>query len=247
MTSPRDGGSSDELERLRGDRSRTRQPGRPRRLAQDLGDAERRVLGRAAAGHDDRLRRPRTVVGDRRRPAPPPARRRRPGAAEDPRARAPARPRSSRSCGTAGRIAGSACRSRPTGRAGRGGERSDRSASVVVIEARIGAARRPGRATRVARRPSGSDVAPNASPWGPPHDVGTDGAAGGTDAGRADGAPGLEGRVRRLGPAADAWARTRRARRAGRGARLRVALGLRPLPHRPATRPTRSPSSRSRS
>ena len=44
-----------QLERLRGDRSGTRQAGGAGRLAQDLDRAERGVLGGAAAGHDDRL------------------------------------------------------------------------------------------------------------------------------------------------------------------------------------------------
>ena len=58
---------------------------------------------------------------------------------------------------------------------------------------------------------------------------------GGLDAGRFDGPAGLEGRVRRL------VGRRRldadgRAGRSGRGARLRIAVGIRPLPHRPEAR-----------
>ena len=45
----------------------------------------------------------------------------------------------------------------------------------------------------------------------------------------------------------DAWRRTRRGRPPGRPARVRIDLAVRPLPHGPAARPMRSPSSCSRS
>ena len=61
------------------------------------------------------------------------------------------------------------------------------------------------------------------------HDVGR--RNGGPDAGRADGTAGLEGRLRRLA-AGRRLGTHGRAGTAGRGARLRVAVGLRPLPHR---------------
>ena len=52
------------------------------------------------------------------------------------------------------------------------------------------------------------------------------------DEDRCDRSPGLDGRVRRLGPARRVAA-DRRGRPAGRPARLRVDLAVRPLPHGP--------------
>ena len=57
---------------------------------------------------------------------------------------------------------------------------------------------------------------------------------------------GWKGEYDGWGPA-DAWARTIELAEQAEDARVRVALGLRPLPHRARSRPTRSPSSRSRS
>ena len=135
----------------------------------------------------------RTAVGQRRGPPVGP-----PGGPRI-RRRGPVPPRSSRSCGTAGRSAGSACRSRPTGRAGRGGERSDRRrrrcSSVEDRRAeRYGAAARDAVDRDALASPRGrrGSRPRNASPSraSARQEV--------TDAGRVDGAAGLEGRVRRL-------------------------------------------------
>ena len=64
ITSPVDGGSSDSSKacsatRLAGrDATRAGQAGGAHGFAKDLGDTLRRVLGRAAPGHDDRCRPP---------------------------------------------------------------------------------------------------------------------------------------------------------------------------------------------
>ena len=247
MTRPAAGGSSDSSNAwLRRRPWRLGRPAAADRLAQDLGDGQRRVLGRAAAGDDDRLagrrasrERPRRA-GRRRR-----CRSRR--AARGSGRRGPARPRSCRSCGTAGRDARLGVPARRP-RLGRAGQRSGR------VEGRVGrhrslllgaedrcATRRRGARPRdvvCAALPRRFTIARRTTPGGPGDPEvamqvglmapqGWKGEYDGWHAGRGLGADG-------------------RARQAGRGARLRVAVGLRPLPHRPATRPTRSRSSRSR-
>ena len=208
MTSPSRGGSSDELEGLGGDRPSV-PAGRPRapRSRRMSATPERRVLGRAAAGDDDRLaRRGRSsaiaVASAAAWPvgagvARPRIRRRERGLGRD-------------HVGHVVRRTGSPARRVGRGPGvGRAGEGSGRIEAVGGRHrARIGAAIGP-RAADPRRR----DGPPGA--WSRRtrhHGAGArrrDGRrTGGPDAGRVDGAPGLEGRVRRLGRGRGAWART---------------------------------------
>ena len=134
MTSPVAGRIERQLEGLPATGSRAAMPtragqaGRADGLAQDLGDALRGVLGRAAAGQDDRAARldrprdgPRQCRGRARR-----VRRSARGSARP----APARPRSCRSCGTAAPPRRLGCE---VDRQGSGGPGSGAVGSKVVV------------------------------------------------------------------------------------------------------------------
>ena len=206
-----------------------RQPGSPPSrgaLARISATPRRRVLGRAAAGDDDRAR-----------PASAVARiacGQRAGRVRRPARRARIRPARAGSAaimsvmwyGGPSRQARRSGRT-PTGRAGRGAGPADRTVGGRHRLRRIGAAR---------RRVGGSRHAPRRNRLRTRHHgaaITSGSTDGGSDAGRVDGAAGVEGRVRRLA-AGRRLGSHRRARRAGRGARLRVALGVRSLPHRAA-------------
>ena len=199
MTRPVRGRVEGQLERLGDDRFQSRgvtrcpDVGRADGLAQDLGDAQRRVLGRSAAGEHDRV--PDT---DRGADGPRQLRGSAPGSRRSARGsapRAPARPRSSRSCGRAAPRAGSAARSNARGRAGREGARSGRRWLCSSGEHRRHPGRRP-------RRPVPRDGPTGASIAQTRHHcvVNDTTRTGDTDAGRSHGSAGLEGRVRRLAP-----------------------------------------------
>ena len=230
MTSPAAGGSSDELERLRG-RPRPDPGARPR------APASRRMSATPSDACSD-VPHPVTMTGSpavavvaiAAASARPPAVRAR-LAREDPAGqRGLGRDHVGHVIRRAG-PRGSACRCEAHGSGGPGRGAVGSKPSVVVIERedRLEVAS-AGSATHGARRAPGSVVAPNASPWRHRRAA--------SDGSREEDrmqvglmAPqGWKGEY-------DGWAAgrrlgaDRRARRAGRGARLRVPLGLRPLPH----------------